>query len=58
MTSFTEIKTDLFVDGEIRTADDTLTVIDPADGETVVGYAAAASAQQASPAPGCSSPRP
>ncbi len=50
MTSFTEIKTDLFVDGEIRTADDTLTVIDPADGETVVGYAAAASAQQASDA--------
>ncbi|MGP4022454.1 aldehyde dehydrogenase family protein [Actinomadura sp. 3N407] len=45
-----EIKTDLFIDGESRTADDTLRVIDPADGVSVVGYAAAAGAEQASDA--------
>ncbi len=43
----TEIRTDLFIDGEPRGADDALTVIDPADGESVVGCAAAASAAQA-----------
>jgi acyl-CoA reductase-like NAD-dependent aldehyde dehydrogenase len=42
-----EIRTDLFIDGEIRTADDALQVVDPADGISVVGYAAAASAKQA-----------
>jgi acyl-CoA reductase-like NAD-dependent aldehyde dehydrogenase len=42
-----EIRTDLFIDGEIRTADDALQVVDPADGVSVVGYAAAASAKQA-----------
>jgi len=42
-----EIRTDLFVDGEVRAADDALQVIDPADGVSVVGYAAAASAKQA-----------
>jgi acyl-CoA reductase-like NAD-dependent aldehyde dehydrogenase len=42
-----EIRTDLFIDGEIRTADDALQIIDPADGVSVVGYAAAASAKQA-----------
>ena len=42
-----EIRTDLYIDGEIRTADDALQVIDPADGVSVVGYAAAASAKQA-----------
>jgi acyl-CoA reductase-like NAD-dependent aldehyde dehydrogenase len=41
-----EIRTDLFIDGETRTADDALQVLDPADGSTV-GYAAAASAKQA-----------
>ena len=39
-----EIRTDLFVDGEVRSADDALQVIDPADGVSVVGYAAAATA--------------
>jgi acyl-CoA reductase-like NAD-dependent aldehyde dehydrogenase len=42
-----EIRTDLFIDGEVRSADDALQVIDPADGVSVVGYAAAASAKQA-----------
>jgi acyl-CoA reductase-like NAD-dependent aldehyde dehydrogenase len=42
-----EIRTDLFVDGEVRSADDALQVIDPADGVSVVGYAAAATAKQA-----------
>jgi acyl-CoA reductase-like NAD-dependent aldehyde dehydrogenase len=42
-----EIRTDLFIDGEIRPADDALQVVDPADGVSVVGYAAAASAKQA-----------
>ncbi|MHA6795690.1 aldehyde dehydrogenase family protein [Pseudonocardia bannensis] len=42
-----EIRTDLFIDGEVRSADDALQVIDPADGVSVVGYAAAATAKQA-----------
>jgi acyl-CoA reductase-like NAD-dependent aldehyde dehydrogenase len=42
-----EIRTELFIDGEVRSADDALQVIDPADGVSVVGYAAAASAKQA-----------
>ncbi|NMH98687.1 aldehyde dehydrogenase family protein [Pseudonocardia acidicola] len=42
-----EIRTDLFIDGEVRGADDALQVIDPADGVSVVGYAAAATAKQA-----------
>ena len=42
-----EIRTDLFVGGEVRTADDALQIVDPADGVSVVGYAAAASAKQA-----------
>jgi acyl-CoA reductase-like NAD-dependent aldehyde dehydrogenase len=41
-----EIRTDLFINGETRTADDALQIVDPADGSTV-GYAAAASAKQA-----------
>ena len=45
-----EIRTDLFIDGEVRTADDALQVIDPADGVSVVGYAAAGSAKQAADA--------
>jgi acyl-CoA reductase-like NAD-dependent aldehyde dehydrogenase len=42
-----EIRTELFIDGEVRTADDALQVIDPFDGVSLVGYAAAASAKQA-----------
>jgi acyl-CoA reductase-like NAD-dependent aldehyde dehydrogenase len=42
-----EVRTELFIDGETRGADDTLRVVDPADGSAVVGYAAAASAEQA-----------
>jgi acyl-CoA reductase-like NAD-dependent aldehyde dehydrogenase len=42
-----EIRTELFIDGEERSADDHLEVIDPADGRSIVGYAAAASAKQA-----------
>ncbi|MEV1287386.1 aldehyde dehydrogenase family protein [Micromonospora sp. NPDC049679] len=42
-----EIRTDLFIDGAVQTADDALRVVDPADGVSVVGYAAAASAKQA-----------
>jgi acyl-CoA reductase-like NAD-dependent aldehyde dehydrogenase len=42
-----EIRTELFVDGDVHGADDALEVIDPADGVSVVGYAAAASAKQA-----------
>jgi acyl-CoA reductase-like NAD-dependent aldehyde dehydrogenase len=42
-----EIRTELYIDGEVRGADDALQVIDPADGVSVVGYAAAASAKQA-----------
>ncbi|GII23051.1 aldehyde dehydrogenase family protein [Planosporangium mesophilum] len=42
-----EIRTDLFIDGAVHTSDDTLRVIDPADGVSVVGYAAAASSKQA-----------
>jgi acyl-CoA reductase-like NAD-dependent aldehyde dehydrogenase len=42
-----EVRTDLFFGGEARSADDHLEVIDPADGRSIVGYAAAASAKQA-----------
>ncbi|MGY1747631.1 aldehyde dehydrogenase family protein [Modestobacter sp. SYSU DS0511] len=42
-----EITTHLFINGEVHTADDSLQVIDPADGVSIVGYAAAASAKQA-----------
>jgi acyl-CoA reductase-like NAD-dependent aldehyde dehydrogenase len=42
-----EIRTQLFIDGDVHGADDALGVIDPADGVSVVGYAAAASAKQA-----------
>lgn len=42
-----EIRTDLFIDGETCTADDTLRISDPADNTAVVGYAAAATAKQA-----------
>jgi acyl-CoA reductase-like NAD-dependent aldehyde dehydrogenase len=45
-----EIRTELFVDGEARGAEDALQVIDPADGVSVVGYAAAATAEQATSA--------
>jgi acyl-CoA reductase-like NAD-dependent aldehyde dehydrogenase len=37
----------LFIGGEVRSSDDHLQVIDPADGRSIVGYAAAASAKQA-----------
>ncbi|SDZ28111.1 Acyl-CoA reductase [Micromonospora pattaloongensis] len=42
-----EIRTDLFIDGAVHTADDALRIVDPADGVSVVGYAAAASSKQA-----------
>jgi acyl-CoA reductase-like NAD-dependent aldehyde dehydrogenase len=42
-----EIRTELFIDGDVHRADDALQVVDPADGVSVVGYAAAASAKQA-----------
>jgi acyl-CoA reductase-like NAD-dependent aldehyde dehydrogenase len=42
-----EIRTELFIDGDVHGADDALQVIDPADGVSVVGFAAAASAKQA-----------
>jgi acyl-CoA reductase-like NAD-dependent aldehyde dehydrogenase len=42
-----EIRTDLFIGGESRGADNALQVLDPADGSLVVGYAAAATAKQA-----------
>ncbi|GAA1810362.1 aldehyde dehydrogenase family protein [Planosporangium flavigriseum] len=42
-----EIRTDLFIDGAVHTADDALRIVDPADGASVVGYAAAASSKQA-----------
>ncbi|MFI7699544.1 aldehyde dehydrogenase family protein [Nonomuraea sp. NPDC049480] len=45
-----ETKTGLFIDGEPRGADDSLRIIDPADGVSVVGYAAAATAKLASAA--------
>ncbi|GAA5081331.1 acyl-CoA reductase-like NAD-dependent aldehyde dehydrogenase [Thermocatellispora tengchongensis] len=45
-----EIRTELYIDGEPRGADDALQVIDPADGVSVVGYAAAADAKQAASA--------
>jgi delta 1-pyrroline-5-carboxylate dehydrogenase len=47
-----EIRTDLFIGGESRGADNALQVLDPADGSSVVGYAAAASAKQAQDAVG------
>jgi acyl-CoA reductase-like NAD-dependent aldehyde dehydrogenase len=42
-----EIRTELFIDGDVLGTDNALQVIDPADGSSVVGYAAAASAKQA-----------
>jgi acyl-CoA reductase-like NAD-dependent aldehyde dehydrogenase len=42
-----EIRTELFIDGDVHAAEDALEVIDPADGASVVGYAAAASVKQA-----------
>lgn len=47
LESLPEIRTELFIAGEVRSGDDHLQVIDPADGRSVVGYAAAASAKQA-----------
>src|SRR5690349_12236118 len=50
MASFSEldeIRTDLFIDGETCGADTALQVCDPADGTSVVGYAAAADAKSA-----------
>ncbi|MET7999586.1 aldehyde dehydrogenase family protein [Nonomuraea glycinis] len=45
-----EIRTELYIDGESVGADDALKVIDPSDLTSVVGYAAAASAKQATSA--------
>jgi acyl-CoA reductase-like NAD-dependent aldehyde dehydrogenase len=45
-----EIRTQLFIDGETHDTDDSLQVVDPSDGESIVGYAAAASAKQATAA--------
>ncbi|TDD11872.1 aldehyde dehydrogenase family protein [Nonomuraea deserti] len=45
-----EIRTELYIDGESHGAGDSLQVIDPADGTSVVGYAAAADAKQATSA--------
>src|SRR5436309_15297117 len=45
-----EIRTELFVDGETAGAESALRVVDPADGVSVVGYAAAATAAQAAEA--------
>jgi acyl-CoA reductase-like NAD-dependent aldehyde dehydrogenase len=42
-----EIRTEHFIGGESRGSDNALQVLDPADGSSVVGYAAAASAKQA-----------
>ena len=42
-----EIRTDLFIDGESVTADNDLTIVDPADDTVRVGAAAAATAKQA-----------
>jgi acyl-CoA reductase-like NAD-dependent aldehyde dehydrogenase len=42
-----EIRTELFINGEVQTAGDSLRIVDPSDGTSVVGYAAAASAKQA-----------
>ncbi|WP_199432660.1 aldehyde dehydrogenase family protein [Qaidamihabitans albus] len=44
------IETGLFIDGEARGAADVLRVVDPADGTSVVGHAAAATAEQATAA--------
>jgi acyl-CoA reductase-like NAD-dependent aldehyde dehydrogenase len=46
-TSQQETRTGLFIAGESRAAEETFPVFDPADPETVVGHAAAASADQA-----------
>ncbi|HZC14014.1 MAG TPA: aldehyde dehydrogenase family protein [Thermoleophilaceae bacterium] len=46
-TSQQETRTGLFIAGESREAADTIPVFDPADPETVVGHAGAASADQA-----------
>ena len=45
-----EIRTGLFIDGETMATGDALRVVDPADGVSVVGYAAAATAAQAAEA--------
>jgi hypothetical protein len=53
MVSFdqlTEVRTELFINGEPHSADDSLSIIDPADGVSVVGYAAAASSKLATEA--------
>jgi acyl-CoA reductase-like NAD-dependent aldehyde dehydrogenase len=42
-----EIRTELYIDGDVQGADNAFQVIDPADGASVVGYAASASAKQA-----------
>jgi acyl-CoA reductase-like NAD-dependent aldehyde dehydrogenase len=42
-----EIRTGLFIAGEARQTDDVLPVFDPADPESVVGHAAAASSEEA-----------
>ncbi|OMQ15183.1 hypothetical protein A7K94_0211325, partial [Modestobacter sp. VKM Ac-2676] len=39
LSDLPEITTDLFINGEVHTTDDSLQVIDPADGVSVVGYA-------------------
>jgi acyl-CoA reductase-like NAD-dependent aldehyde dehydrogenase len=49
-TVLPEITTGLFIDGETADAPSALRVVDPADGVSVVGYAAAATAAQASSA--------
>ena len=46
-SSLPEVETELFVDGRTQGSDHTLSVVDPADGSSVVGYAAAASGKQA-----------
>ena len=46
-TSHEQTHTGLFIAGESREADEEFPVFDPADPETVIGHAAAASADQA-----------
>lgn len=45
-----EVTTGLFIDGEACGAEEVLRVVDPADGTSVVGHAAAATAEQATAA--------
>jgi acyl-CoA reductase-like NAD-dependent aldehyde dehydrogenase len=45
-----EIRTQLFIDGAAADAEHTLAVVDPADGVSIVGHAAAATAAQAAEA--------